>query len=165
MEYAKANNNDLDGIEKILKLSFSPVYAGYAKKSFKLITNALVAKNESGLIAGVINWKIFTMKNRKLGYIFWLAVHPDNRKQGIGKTLAKMAIEILVAEHGVEEVYVGMEKENTQSRSLFQKAGFACISRSEMKKKFRAGRLKLYTGMMLMPWEDLLVLPVTGSGA
>ncbi len=155
MIYRPAEEKDRDAIQAILTLSFNLVYAKYAKMSFKSLEKTLVAVDETRLM-GVINWRIFLAREEKIGYLFWLAIHPDFRRKGIGVTLVRKALEIL-GQQKVPVIYTSAEKENLPSRSLFEQMGFTRIRKGEMRKRYGKDGPKLYRDMWVMPWEDLFL--------
>jgi Acetyltransferases len=157
MNVRSAEQYDKKEIEDILVKSFSPTYAYYAKKSFAKLDNVLVSEDE-GKVTGVLNWKIIDTGEKKIGYLFWLAVLPEHRRLGVAKKLIGAVINIIQQEIGQSEVYAAVEKYNTPSRRLIESLGFTMITRSDVKKKYGLGCLKLYTQMMLLPKEDLFII-------
>ncbi|KAH9948496.1 acyl-CoA N-acyltransferase [Amylocystis lapponica] len=57
------------------------------------------------------------------GYIAMLGVHRDWRKRGIATTLVRRSLEVMKA-HGVEEVVLETEFDNSAALSLYESLGF-----------------------------------------
>jgi ribosomal protein S18 acetylase RimI-like enzyme len=156
MNYRPAEQRDREAIREILIGSFNPIYAYFAKRSFVSLHNALVAEDGSRVV-GVVNWRIFHLGREKISSLPWLAVHPDYRRMGIGKSLILKAIGNIDGERDPVDIYVAVEKKNLLSQRLFVKTGFSLVSRSAIRKKYRLRRFRLYFRMMLAPREDLFI--------
>lgn len=146
----------MEEIKEILTLSFDPVYAYYANKSFASLEDALIAEDEARKV-GVINWKVFSVGDDMLGYLYWVAVHPNHRRKGIGEGLIMEAIQRIQEEAGPVDVFAATEKHNQSMQKLFLKIGFTSTGRSVIKKKYGVKRFRIYSQMMLMPNENLYV--------
>jgi len=157
MNYRFAEDKDKVGISQVLENSFDSTYAYYAQKSFASLENSLIAEEDG--VAGVTNWKIIHSNSDKIGYIFWLAVHPDYRRKGIGEGLIQEAINCMQKEAGSLDIYSATDKDNIPMHKLFGKMGFTPDGRSVIKKKYGVRCLQLYSRMMLMPWEVLFIKP------
>ncbi|KAI8972577.1 acyl-CoA N-acyltransferase [Trametes punicea] len=57
------------------------------------------------------------------GYIAMLSVHKNWRKRGIASTLVRRTIEVM-KKHGVEEVVLETEYDNSAALSLYESLGF-----------------------------------------
>jgi ribosomal protein S18 acetylase RimI-like enzyme len=153
IQYRDAKESDKPEIISILNASFSKIYAFYAAKSFESPENALVSIDETG-VTGVINWRIFTIQEDTIFYVFWLAVRPDRRKQGLGMELLRQAIS-----KGMKCTLIctASEKNNKITPHLLKKTGFSPLKRKSIKERYGAEASRLYKLMNLMPWEDLYV--------
>ncbi len=159
--FRPSEEKDRDAIKELLTLSFDSVYAKYAKLSFESLEQSLVAEVESKVI-GVINWRIFQVQGEKIGYLFWLAIHPDFRRKAFGEKIMRKAIELLNQQR-IRVIFTSIEKDNHPSRSLFKKLGFTRISKAEMRKMFGKDSPKLYREMWVMPWEDLFIMKISNG--
>lgn len=153
MTFRQAEKKDLEDIFKILALSFDRTYAFFARRSFMGLENAVVAVLDDK-ITGAINYRIFEAKGKKIGYLFYLAVHPGHRKKGIGEGLVNQAIMSIEREVGKTDILTAVEKDNPLPRDLIAKVGFKPVSRQELKKRYGAGAVALFFRMNLMPWEE-----------
>ncbi len=158
-----AAEKDRQKINKIINDSFDRIYAFYARMSFRNLENALVA-GENGDPAGIINWRILETGDAtlypsgiNLGYLFWLAVSPLERRKGMGENLIKAAIDIIGSREGVSEIYAGVEKKNHASRALIEKLGFKKIRRDYLRTRYGAAGKRIFREMWVMPWEDLFM--------
>ncbi|TFY64740.1 hypothetical protein EVJ58_g2419 [Rhodofomes roseus] len=62
-------------------------------------------------------------ETRNRGYIAMLSVHRDWRKRGIASTLVRRSLAIM-KQHGVEEVVLETEFDNSAALSLYESLGF-----------------------------------------
>ncbi len=157
MIYRPAESKDIRDINVILTDSFDRHYAYYAIKSFETLENVLVVEDESALL-GIVNWRVLHVEDKRLGYIFWLAVSPEHRGQGVGLHLVMEAIEWIWEDNAIDDIYVTIDKNNVASQKLFGQLDFLFIRRDEMKKKYHNHCAKLFREMMYMPWENLYCL-------
>jgi ribosomal protein S18 acetylase RimI-like enzyme len=165
MNYRTAEQKDLTAINEILARSFNAIYAYFARRSFSTLQNAIVAQDGSE-ITGAINYRIIVPEKEKIGYLYYLAVDPACRRQGIGKSLILRAASSIENEAGPVEIYAAVEKKNKPSRELLKSIGFAPLSRQAVREKYGRRRFELYKEMNLMPWEDLFVfIPFPSSSS
>ncbi len=134
MDYRPAEQRDREVIDRLLALSFGRIYAHYARKSLGSLDDTLVA-TEGERVVGFTNWRIFRVGEEKIGYLFWLAVHPDYRRMGVGKGLVLKAVMSIRAAIGQVDIYAAVEKDNHPSRGLLEKVGFALIDRADVRKR------------------------------
>ena len=152
----KAADADKPKIISILKASFNKIYAYYAAKSFKSLRNTLVTTDKTG-VTGVINWRNFRIGKTDVCYLYWLAVRPDRRRQGLGTALFRGAIRNMRKGKKCAMICGATEKSNAKERRMLAKEGFSIISRKALKEKFGKGTSRIIRLMNLMPWEDLYV--------
>jgi len=78
-------------------------------------------------------------EDRLQGYIcYWItmreiqvlnvAVHPDQRRRGVGTGLIRRAVRSGIA-HGVEELWLEVRTSNRSARNLYEKLGFRAVGR------------------------------------
>ncbi len=153
--FRQTEEKDRDSIKELLNLSFGPVYAKYATLSFESLEQSLVAE-ENVKVVGVINWRLFQAEMEKMGYIFWLAVHPVFRRTGSGEELLRRALDILNQQY-LPVILTSITKHNLPSRSLFEKLGFKRISKADMRRRLGSDTPRLYRELWIMPWEDVFI--------
>lgn len=74
---------------------------------------------KDGKVIGVI----MTGNDGRRGYIYHTAVHPSNRKQGIGSALVKTALNAL-GELGISKVALVVFAKNADGNAFWEKQGF-----------------------------------------
>jgi ribosomal protein S18 acetylase RimI-like enzyme len=156
MKYRNALPEDKTGIKSLISSSFTAIYAYYAMKSFSKPDQTLIA-TQSGNIIGVINWRIFKTRKKRIGYLYWVAVDRHYRRQGIGRSLMKKAMAVIRKESGSVDIFTAVEKDNKISQKLLEYSGYRKIERKALKQKFGKDLPSIRNKMMLMPWEDLFV--------
>ncbi|CDO70406.1 hypothetical protein BN946_scf184999.g47 [Trametes cinnabarina] len=84
----------------------------------------LAYPSQSSEPVGVVVCKQSMHRERtKRGYIAMLSVHKNWRKRGIASTLVRQTIEVM-KKHGVEEVVLETEYDNSAALSLYESLGF-----------------------------------------
>lgn len=137
----------------ILEESFEGLYLWHARRTLGGIEVVRAARTAQGEDAALIMLKTL---GDDAGYVYYVAVPPRFRRQGIGGKLLDDAIS-LFAEKGVRDVYASVEEENVESKTLFGSRGFQKVKGSEMAERY--GRIKsllMYREMTVVPGEILL---------
>ncbi len=80
-----------------------------------------VLKEDDGAIVGYIAYH--TIKNKKAGWIYQLALDPNVQGRGYAKQLILYALNDL-CEHGMAEVSLGVLSDNIRARGLYEHIGF-----------------------------------------
>jgi mycothiol synthase len=112
-EYDDFRPNTLEDMEKFEKSpNFDP-------------TGMFIAE-WNGKPVGCVNAYVDKKREEKKGFIRTLAVIPEFRRRGIGKTLVKKAIQSL-KERGMECVEAWTEEDRVACKSLFESMGFKLI--------------------------------------
>jgi len=90
------------------------------------------------------------------GYVYYVAVPPRFRRQGVGGRLLDDALSRFV-KMGLREVYASVEEDNLESKTLFGSRGFERVGGSELAKRYgRLRSLLMYREMTVAPGERLL---------
>lgn len=84
------------------------------------------AATGDGDFAGYIAVKIDDAPRQ--GFVEYLAVNPEARKQGHGRKLLQVALRWAFLEHGVPKVALVVENENLGARRLYESTGFRLLS-------------------------------------
>ena len=140
------------GLEWILEESFEGWYLMHSKRTLRDIELVRAAMS-SGKAVGLVMLKTL---ERKIGYVYYIAVAKANRKRGIGKRLLEDALRRFRA-LGLKEVFASVEEDNESSEALFASEGFTRTSFGEVSKKHGSiHTLNMYREMLVVPGEVLL---------
>ena len=138
----------------IVGASFEGYYRWHAKRTLREVTWVRAAET-SGELRGVA---MLERLAPEVGYVFYLAVAPDHRREGVGRALLDDALAGFGA-MGIEVAYAAAEEENRASIALFRSRGFRIVERREL--GYREGGLGawgLRSRMRLVYGEVLLGL-------
>ncbi|AQL43161.1 ribosomal-protein-alanine N-acetyltransferase [Halorientalis sp. IM1011] len=113
---------DLLAVYRIEKASFPQPWPFAAFQRFIGEPGFLIAEVGAG-VAGYIVADSIPNHGRPLGHVKDLAVHPDQRGQGVGSTLLRRAMGVMRAE-GVAEVKLEVREGNDAARDLYESFGF-----------------------------------------
>jgi ribosomal protein S18 acetylase RimI-like enzyme len=85
----------------------------------------LVARNDDGDITACVSllYLISTAEGGKVALLEDMIVHPDHRRQGIGKTLLEAA-KSFAKQQGCTRVTLLTDQNNTSAQALYQHLGF-----------------------------------------
>jgi ribosomal protein S18 acetylase RimI-like enzyme len=137
----------------ILEESFEGLYLWHARRTLQGIEVVRAARTSEGEDAGLIMLKVLS---EGAGYVYYVAVPPRFRRQGIGGRLLDDAIS-LFAQRRVRDVYASVEEDNVESKTLFGSRGFERVEGSEMAERYgRIRSMLMYREMMVVPGELLL---------
>ena len=133
--------DDLSAVMAIETVSFT---VPWTEEDFRAMlaqpqTVMLCAKNAEGTICGYVGY----MGVMETGDILNVAVHPDFRRQNIGRLLMQAAHSD-AAERGVEDMLLEVRESNLSAIALYQSLGF-----------YEAGRRRRF---YRNPSEDALVM-------
>jgi len=137
----------------ILEESFEGLYLWHARRTLQSIEVVRAARTAEGDDGGLIMLKVLA---EGVGYVYYVAVPPRFRRQGIGGRLLDDAVTHF-AQKGVGDVYASVEENNVESKTLFGSRGFERVGGSEMAERYgRIRSLLMYREMMVVPGELLL---------
>jgi ribosomal protein S18 acetylase RimI-like enzyme len=148
----------------VLRDGFVGIYRWHAKRTLRevsLVRGAVVDDE-------VIGVALLERLTPEVGYVYYLAVRTQFRRQGIGALLLDDALTLFVRD-GMRVVYGAAETENTGSIALFLSRGFRTVERKEL--GYREGGLGawgLRSRMWLVSGEVLMgrrLAPEPPSGA
>lgn len=147
----------------ILEESFEGLYLWHARRTLQSIEVVRAARTaEGGEDSGLAMLKTL---DEGAGYVYYVAVPPRFRRQGIGGKLLDDAISRF-AKVGVRDVYASVEEDNIESKTLFGSRGFDRVKDSEMTARYgRIRSLLMYREMMVVPGEELLVKRIDAAAA
>jgi len=140
------------GLEWILEESFEGWYLMHSKRTLRDVELVKVARS-SGKPVGLVMVKTL---EKGVGYVYYIAVAPAHRKQGIARRLLEDALRLFKAS-AVKEVFASVEENNIPSEALFASEGFTRTSFTEVSRKHGSLRtLNMYRAMTVVPGEILL---------
>jgi len=145
---------DADAIERISRASFDRVYAFFAIHGVRRAWPLLVAE-EDGSVAGFLEGKLFD-GHPPIGYIYYVAVDPTQRRRGIARDLIGEALAVF--EHrGATRVFAAVSPENDASMAMLASLGFHEVDRQALWPWYGWRGLWARMWMVLAPFETLLV--------
>ena len=143
----------------VLQEGFAGIYRWHAKRTLRSVSTVR-ALRVGGRIAGV---SLLERLTPEVGYVYYLSVGLEFRRQGIGGALLDDALAHFGAQ-GATVVYGAVEEDNRSSRRLFESRRFRLVDRDET--NYRLGGLGaqgLRTRMWIVHGEVLYGLRLPGK--
>jgi ribosomal protein S18 acetylase RimI-like enzyme len=162
IEVANVPKGERERLLPILDESFEGIYLWHARRTLHSIEVVRAARTAEGEEVGLAMLKVLP---EGAGYVYYIAVPPRFRKQGIGGRLLDDALSLFAA-RGVRDVYASVGEYNVESNGLFASRGFAKMEGSEMAERY--GRIRafvMYREMMVVRGETLLAKRLEGAKA
>lgn len=110
-------------VEEIQKLERSPTFDA----------SGMFIAELDGKPVGIVNAYVDKFREEKKGFLWWLGILPEYRRRGVGKALAKKAVEIL-KERGMEIAETALDSTREICIHLFKDLGFKLIRSSSFMK-------------------------------
>ena len=123
--FRKAAAKDLDQISNVDKAAFgtSSYPRFFIRQAFDVFGSLLeVAELDSGNLAGYTLGAVNT-DNSEEGWIISLAVRPENKNKGIGKSLTEIILKRLL-KRGVKSISLTVRPDNNDAIVLYERLGF-----------------------------------------
>jgi ribosomal protein S18 acetylase RimI-like enzyme len=153
VEVADVPKGERERLLPILEESFEGLYLWHARRTLHSIDVVRAARTAEGEDAGLVMLKVLA---EGAGYVYYVAVPPRFRRQGVGGRLLDDALSRFV-KMGLRDVYASVEEDNLGSKTLFGSRGFERVDGSEMAKRYgRLRSLLMYREMTVVPGELLL---------
>ena len=153
IEISDVPKGERAGLIPILEESFEGLYLWHAKRTLQSVEVVRAARTAGGEACGLAMLKVFP---EEAGYVYYVAVSPRFRRQGMGGRLLDDGISYF-ERNGVRDVYASVEEENEASKRLFGSRGFEELKGSEMGERYgRIRALIMRREMMVVPGEVLL---------
>lgn len=153
LEIEEVEGDERRLLEPILDESFTGWYRSHAKhtlRSIEIVRVAVVREKRVGVV--MLNWL-----NEEAGYVYYVAVLPEFRGQGIAGSLLDHSLDFFF-QRGAREVYASVTSDHEEPLALFKSRRFREISFKEVEKKYGLVRaMNLYRKMLVVPGEMLLV--------
>jgi ribosomal protein S18 acetylase RimI-like enzyme len=143
----------------VLKDGFEGIYRWHAKRTLRSVSVVRAAWYGPDLVGVSMLERLVP----EVGYVYYLSVSAQHRRQGIGGALLDDALARFRAE-GAQVVYGAVEDDNEPSRDLFRSRGFRIVERKET--SYRDGGLGawgLRSRMWLVGGEVLFGLRISGA--
>jgi ribosomal protein S18 acetylase RimI-like enzyme len=145
---------DLDALRQIARSSFDRLYAFFAVRGIRHAWPFLIAEQD-GVLAGFLVGRWFG-GTPPIGYVYFLAVDPKFRRQGIARTLVVESLGRF-AGRGATRVFAAVTEENEASLGLFGSLGLQKAPRRALWRWYGWRGLSVEMRMVLAPHEALLV--------
>jgi ribosomal-protein-alanine N-acetyltransferase len=122
---------DLDAVIRINRENLPENYPPFFfKLHYENFPKAFLVAESGGRVVGYImcrveTGKLYTMPGvGKQGHIISIAVVPEMRRKGVGRSLMVNAMKALYEHYGVNEYYLEVRVSNTPAINLYTKLGF-----------------------------------------
>jgi ribosomal protein S18 acetylase RimI-like enzyme len=149
-ERARGGRTDLF---PLLGASFSGIYLWHARRILSGRSTVLAAER-NGTPVGLA---MVTVLTRGVGYVYYLAVAPAERRQGVGGLLLDTSLEYL-AGRGARIVLAAVTRANIPSERLVASRGFRSCRFRDLSRRFGAfSALRLWVGMTIAPGEKVTI--------
>lgn len=137
------NNREL--LVPLLEKCFEGLYLGHAIKMLKEAKTVKAAVIQD-ILVGVI---ILEMLNPKAGYLYYIAIAPENRKKSIGKKMVNYSFKYF-ADKGAKEVFAVINEANESAKSFFEIQGFKHKIFYDLSQKYgRKTAIRMYHDMFV----------------
>ena len=144
---------DIEPLRRIARASFDRVYAFFAIRGVRRAWPFLIADRD-GVPAGFLVGRWFDAP--PIGYVYFLAVDPALRRQGIARTLVTESLHRFVG-RGATRVFAAIPEENEASLGLFRTLGFEKAPPHALRRWYGWRALSIGLRMVLAPHEALMV--------
>jgi ribosomal protein S18 acetylase RimI-like enzyme len=148
---------DIEPLRRIARASFDRVYAFFAIRGVRGAWPFLIA-DPDGVPAGFLVGRWFDAP--PIGYVYFLAVDPAFRRQGIARSLVTESLDRFVG-RGATRVFAAIPKENEASLGLFRSLGFEKAPPHALRRWYGWRALSIGLRMVLAPHEALMVRTFT----
>ncbi|MHC8509668.1 MAG: GNAT family acetyltransferase [Rhodospirillales bacterium] len=91
------------------------------------------ADADTGAAAGAVTGSVMVGHDGHRGWIYYLAVDPERRRENLGRALTSAA-EAWLAERGIWKAMLMIREDNTQVRAFYERLGYAEEPRTVMAK-------------------------------
>jgi ribosomal protein S18 acetylase RimI-like enzyme len=133
----------------LLEDSFESWYLWHSRKILRSVDFVEKATLD-GVDVGLVMLK---MLDTHVGYVYYVAVSKEYRRQGVGGFLVERAMEYF-SRRDANEILAAVEEDNEPSIRLFESRGFQKMRFSQLAKKY--GQIKaarLWSGMLVVSGE------------
>ncbi len=153
MEIVEVSPGERRELEPIIEASFTGWYRSHARRTLHSIVTvraAVIDGRSVGLV--MVSWL-----NKEAGYVYYVAVLPEARGQGVAGRLLDHSLEAFL-QNGASAVYASVTTDHREPMKLFTSRGFRETGFKELSRKYgRLSALNLYWKMLVVSGEMLLV--------
>ena len=154
MSIREGSPADLETVRTIARGSFDRLYAFFAIRGARGAWPFLLAEHD-GIPAGFLVGRWFDGAP-PIGYVYFVAVEPGSRGQGVGHALVAESMRRFAA-RGATRVFAAVPEDNDASLGLFRSLGFEKAPRRALRRWYGWRGLSVELRMLLAPHETLLV--------
>jgi len=117
------SSEEISQVREIIEESFPEWHAYYAIKGLRNHRLLLAVDESNNLVVGFIQYKVVQSGNVKIGHMYYMAVRPEYRGQGIGTELVKSCEKELI-ENNVDVIIASTQERNVPVLKIFTNLGY-----------------------------------------
>jgi ribosomal protein S18 acetylase RimI-like enzyme len=150
-----ATFGDLSRLKEIISVSFPWYFRYFAAHSVSDLDEPTLVYDAAGRVVAFVKLIQFTIKQVKYGCIFWIAVDPPYRQQGIALALTNAGLE-WQRNNGANAVFASTQRNNQAALATLSKAGFVHMGFGALRRLFSWRVLQFSSDIWLAPGEVVL---------
>ena len=149
---------DRESLYPILETSFDGWYLSHSKRTLRDIEKVFAAKLD-GENVGLVMLKLI---DRKIGYVYYIAVDSEFRGRKIGSRLLEYSLAYFT-DLGVDVVFASLTVEHGgESKALFESQGFIETNFGQVSKKYgKLHAINMYRKMLVVSGELVVYKDLT----
>jgi N-acetylglutamate synthase-like GNAT family acetyltransferase len=152
----QATEHDRAILKEIIDLSFPRFFRFFAAHSLDSEEGKVLVIEHDQTVVCFVKLTEFDVANGKYGCVLWLAVHPNNRREGSGSALIKVGAEDL-KQRGSKVVFASVQRRNKASLATFRKEGFERVDFVGLWRLFGWRTFQFYSDIWFAPSEVVLM--------
>ncbi len=110
-----------------------------------------------GKIVGAIEFESYRLSRSIEGHIWYIFVHPDFQRKGIGTSLLREA-EYIMCREGSKRFWALTSEDNKKTQRFFEKNGYGRVTIGEMKRILGGGNAKRLLRRMVYWSGDIIYM-------
>jgi ribosomal protein S18 acetylase RimI-like enzyme len=151
----QATKDDLSRLKEIINTSFPRFFKNFASHSVSDLSEPTFVYEEEATVVGFAKQIQFKIKQVNYGCLFWIAVEPEHRHQGIALALTNTALEWHKS-HGAQVVFASTQRSNKAALATLRKAGFVRMGVGSLRRLFGWRLLQFFGDVWFAPGEVVL---------
>lgn len=149
--------SDIDEIRTVATLAFDNAVDRYwSVRGAERAPYTYVAVVDSRVV-GVIEFEAYVLPNSTEGHIWYIFVHPDYQRLGIGSRMLRQA-EVIIGRNNAKRVWALTDPDNIKTQKFFEKNGYQRITIEEMKKILGSTNTKRLLRRMIYYKGDVIFM-------